>query len=178
MEQVAVEAVSEIPLNDSQPTTPVVVQKPKNSALAQEIKVKGNNAWKENKMDQAIKLYTEAIENDDESAELYRNRSAAYVVVHQYQDAINDADRAIFYEESSKSFCRKAEAFFNQALYENNLESMENAVVAFNLAYKKDASIEIRNVMEQCDYYATWMRTERSMGTNRNRPVVPFSKAN
>ena len=58
-------------------------------------------------------LFSEAIEYDPLSAELYRNRSAAFAVVKDWKRAVADADHSIELDNSAKSHCRKAEAYFN-----------------------------------------------------------------
>lgn len=59
------------------------------------LKNKGNQFMKEEKYDEAVEMYTEAIEKDPQNHVLYSNRSAAYAKKEQFEDALKDAERTI-----------------------------------------------------------------------------------
>lgn len=61
----------------------------------EELKNKGNAALQNNQNDEAIKLYTEAIELDAKNHILFSNRSAAYAKAGKYVEALEDADKTI-----------------------------------------------------------------------------------
>ena len=60
---------------------------------AEELKIKGNESLKSNKVEEAIELYTQAIELDPENHILYSNRSAAYCQADKYSEALKDAEK-------------------------------------------------------------------------------------
>ena len=49
-------------------------------AAAEELKIKGNEAFKKNKFDEAVKHYTAAIDINPDDETYYSNRSGAYLV--------------------------------------------------------------------------------------------------
>lgn len=59
------------------------------------LKDKGNAALAENKFEEAIKYYTEAINLDPKNHVLYSNRSAAYAKANKYAQALQDADKTV-----------------------------------------------------------------------------------
>ena len=62
---------------------------------AEELKTKGNESLKSNKVDEAIELYTQAIELDPENHVLYSNRSAAYLQADKHSEALKDAEKTV-----------------------------------------------------------------------------------
>ncbi|KAL1490159.1 hypothetical protein ABEB36_012898 [Hypothenemus hampei] len=75
------------------------------------LKEKGNAALAENKFDEAVKFYTEAINLDDKNAVLFSNRSAAYAKANKYDLSLKDAERAIELKPDwGKAFSRKGTA--------------------------------------------------------------------
>ena len=71
------------------------------------LKNKGNAFMKAEKYDEAVKVYTEAIEKDPSNHVLYSNRSAAYSKKDLFEEALKDADNTI----SMKSDWPKACSF-------------------------------------------------------------------
>ncbi|CAF3711765.1 unnamed protein product [Rotaria sordida] len=66
------------------------------SKYIEELKSKANTAFSAGKNDDdAIKLYTQAIELDKKNHILYSNRSAAYAKSNKYEDALKDAEQCI-----------------------------------------------------------------------------------
>ena len=61
----------------------------------EELKNSGNEALKNGRIDEAVNLYTQAIELDKENHVLYSNRSAAYCKGGQFEKALNDAETTI-----------------------------------------------------------------------------------
>jgi len=114
-------------------------------------------------MNGAIKNYTEAIECDGSSAELFRNRSAAFAVIKEWKLAVADTDFSIQLDNTAKSHCRKAEAFFNWGIQQKDPETLEQAVRCFEDAYRIEGVREIKNAVEQTSYYLTWMRAEKEL---------------
>ena len=59
------------------------------------MKDKGNAALQENRLDDAISAYTEAINLDGNNEILYSNRSAAYAKAEKFERALEDAEKAV-----------------------------------------------------------------------------------
>jgi len=75
------------------------------------LKDKGNAALAENKFDEAIKYYTEAINIDGNNHVLYSNRSAAYAKATKYDLALQDAEKTVQIKPDwSKGYSRKGSA--------------------------------------------------------------------
>jgi DnaJ family protein C protein 7 len=77
--------------------------------LAELKKERGNKLYKIKKYQQAIALYTEAIELCPDSSAYYGNRSACYMMLYQYELALKDAKRAVALDRSfAKGYIRIA----------------------------------------------------------------------
>ncbi|KAJ1975703.1 Palmitoyl-protein thioesterase 1 [Dimargaris xerosporica] len=88
---------------------------PEQSQKAEELKTDANKYFKECKYDDAIRLYTEAIELDPTQAAYYCNRAFAYIKTEAFGYAIADAEKAIELDPSFvKGYYRRATA--NMAL--------------------------------------------------------------
>jgi DnaJ family protein C protein 7 len=68
--------------------------------LAELKKERGNELFKIKKYQQAIELYTEAIELCPDSSAYYGNRSACYMMLHQYRLGLDDARKAVSLDRS------------------------------------------------------------------------------
>lgn len=85
---------------------------------AQKMKEEGNDAFKKNDFDLAIKLYTKAInltpEECKELAVYYKNRAAAYLKQEMFEEALNDCDRSLEIAPSDpKALFRRSQALEN-----------------------------------------------------------------
>lgn len=90
---------------------------------AQKFKDQGNEAFKNNDFDLAIKLYTKAInltpEETKELAIYYKNRAAAYLKQERYEAALSDCDRSLEITPSDpKALFRRSQALENLERYE------------------------------------------------------------
>lgn len=95
-----------------------------------ELKDKGNQALAADKLNDAIKYYTEAIELDPNNHVLYSNRSAAYAKFGQLELALNDANKTVSLKPSwSKGYSRKGSALAF-------LERFEEAIAAYEEGLK------------------------------------------
>ena len=72
---------------------------------AEELKEKGNHAFKEGHYQTAIDLYSEAIQLDSFNAALWSNRAFAYIKMEAYGYALIDASRAIELDEAFVKVC-------------------------------------------------------------------------
>ena len=73
--------------------------------LAEEFKDRGNASFQAGDMQQAISLYTQAIELDPDNYVYYSNRSAAYMKADSTSKALKDAERCV---ELNPSFIKGA----------------------------------------------------------------------
>lgn len=61
----------------------------------EQLKRQGNSALQEGNMEEAIRLYSEAIRLDPDNHILYSNRSAAYAKLQEYKKALEDAEKTV-----------------------------------------------------------------------------------
>jgi DnaJ family protein C protein 7 len=81
----------------------------KEEILAELKKERGNQLYKIEKYQQAISLYTEAIELCPDTSSYYGNRSACYMMLYQYELALKDARKAVDLDRSfTKGYIRIA----------------------------------------------------------------------
>lgn len=90
---------------------------------AQKCKDEGNEAFKNNDYDLAIKLYTKAInltpQECKELAVYYKNRAAAYLKQDRYEEALSDCDRSLeIIPSDPKALYRRTQALENLQRYE------------------------------------------------------------
>lgn len=62
---------------------------------AETLKQQGNTAFQSGQFDKAIQLFSEAIKLDEQNHVLYSNRSACYVSLKQYEEALKDAEKTV-----------------------------------------------------------------------------------
>ncbi|KAI9505125.1 Hsp90 cochaperone [Coemansia spiralis] len=118
---------------------------------ANELKTKGNEAFSAGNHDEAIKLFTQAIELDPANHVLYSNRSASYSSLKRYDEALKDAEKTIEIKPDwAKGYSRKGAALFGlgklaeaHETYEKGLEHEPN-----NALLKKGVS-DVEAAMDQ-----------------------------
>jgi stress-induced-phosphoprotein 1 len=62
---------------------------------ANELKAQGNTAFQSGKFEEAVNLFTQAIELNPNDHVFYSNRSGAYASLKNYENALNDANKCI-----------------------------------------------------------------------------------
>ncbi|GFG30261.1 hypothetical protein Cfor_11805 [Coptotermes formosanus] len=93
--------------------------------LAEQKKERGNQLYKVKKYQQALPLYTEAIELCPDSSAYYGNRSACYMMLHQYRNALDDARKSVALDSSYvKGYIRIAKC----SLALGDLSAADNAL--------------------------------------------------
>ena len=99
---------------------------------AEDWKLKGNALVKEKKYKEALDCYSKAIELDPNNPILYSNRSAMYLNLTEYDQAIADADKAISLKpEYGKAYLRKGNALEKQ-------QKIKEALETYKLGLEKD----------------------------------------
>ncbi|KAJ2663178.1 Hsp90 cochaperone [Coemansia sp. RSA 1200] len=82
-------------------------------STANELKAKGNEAFAARNYDEAIKLFTQAIEADPTNHVLYSNRSASLASLKKYEEALEDAEKTIEIKPDwPKGYSRKGAALY------------------------------------------------------------------
>jgi stress-induced-phosphoprotein 1 len=100
-------------------------------------KEQANNFFKEGKYDEAIVLYSEILDEDEDNHLVLSNRSATYIKMGKYDEALVDAARCTKLKpEWGKSWGRLGAALHGQCNY-------DDALVAYNKA----------NELEPCEVY-------------------------
>jgi len=95
-------------------------------------KAQGNGFFKQQKWDDAIKCYTEAISLDDTNASFFSNRSACYAEKKDWKNALDDAEKVIKLRPSwAKGYSRKGLALFM-------LNKMEDALECYTKGLEHD----------------------------------------
>lgn len=80
----------------------------------------------EDRFEDAIAAYTEAIALDDKNHVLYSNRSAAYAKLLKYEEALQDAEKTVEVNPTwPKGYSRKGAAL-------TGLEKFEEALTAYD----------------------------------------------
>ncbi len=68
---------------------------------AKEIYKRAGTFFEENKFDEAINLYGDAIREDPSYSSAYFNRALAYAIMNKYQEATRDAEKVLEIEPES-----------------------------------------------------------------------------
>ena len=73
--------------------------------MAEQLKERGNTHFKRGEYEEAIKLYSQAIQQNSGNPVLYTNRANARLKLEQWQNAIDDCLRSIdLMRENMKAF--------------------------------------------------------------------------
>lgn len=93
------------------------------------LKEKGNKALNENKFDEAIAAYTQAIALDDKNHVLFSNRSAAYAKAGKYDLALKDAEVTISLNPTwPKGYSRKGSALAGLNRFEEAFKAYQDGL--------------------------------------------------
>lgn len=99
-----------------------------------ELKAQGNAALQAENFTEAIKLYSEAIEQDPSNHILFSNRSAAYAKINDYENSLKDAEQTISLKSDwPKGYSRKGAAL-------ELLEKYDEALITYKEGLKIDPS--------------------------------------
>ncbi|CAN0897351.1 Serine/threonine-protein phosphatase 5 [Linum grandiflorum] len=88
-----------------------------NVSRAEELKVQANEAFKVHKYNQAIDLYTQAIELNAQNAVYWANRAFAHTKLEEYGSSIEDASKAIEIDPKYSKACSDTKASTNPGYY-------------------------------------------------------------
>lgn len=88
------------------------------SATAETAKTNGNAAFKKGDFAEAIKCFTQAIEQEPATASFYSNRSAAYMKLDDHENALADGKKCVELKpEWGKGYSRQGSALYMMAKY-------------------------------------------------------------
>lgn len=93
---------------------------------AEELKSLANEAFKAHKYSQAIDLYSQAIEVNDQNAVYWANRAFAHTKLEEYGSAIHDATKAIEIDPKySKGYYRRGAAYLAMGKFKEALKDFQ-----------------------------------------------------
>eukprot|EP00753_Platysulcus_tardus_P001127 PLAT11082.1.p1 GENE.PLAT11082.1~~PLAT11082.1.p1 ORF type:complete len:428 (+),score=237.79 PLAT11082.1:31-1314(+) len=96
---------------------------------ADEFKAEGNEAFKAGRYEEAVELYTSAIERDGENATYYCNRAGAYSGLGKWEAASKDAKKAVTLRPRyAKAHVRLGTALYNRKRFSQALASFQQAL--------------------------------------------------
>ncbi len=96
---------------------------------AQNEKIKGNELMKTKEYDEAIRHYTKAINFDEYEPTIYCNRALAYIKNTQYNNGLNDCNKAIDLKHDY------IKAYYRRAICEKNLKKFKESLEDFLYVY-------------------------------------------
>lgn len=97
--------------------------------MATALKERGNEALKLGKHDDAVRLYTEAIDLEPRNQYLFSNRAAAHAMAGQYDAALNDAQQVcVLAPDWIKGHVRKGAAFKSLKRYSEAAAAYQRAL--------------------------------------------------
>lgn len=111
-------------------------------------KDEGNEAFKANKFEEALKLYSEALtvdaDNKMTNAKLYFNRATVLAKLRRFEKSVEDCNSALNLDDSyAKAYLRRAKSFME-------MEKFEEAVRDYERLHKMDRSnFEYRQCLNQ-----------------------------
>ncbi|KAK9766202.1 Small glutamine-rich tetratricopeptide repeat-containing protein 2 [Basidiobolus ranarum] len=120
-------------------------------AKAEELKKAGNKKVSEKDYEEAIKLYSQAIEINDNNSVYYANRAAAYGQLGDHDSAIADSIRAAEIDPTYvKAYSRMGHAYFSKGSYKEAVEAYEKGLeLDSNNASMKSALSTARQKLQE-----------------------------
>lgn len=122
---------------------------------AEILKMEGNDLFKEGKIDDAIKKYTEALDctKPDElniKADILANRAACNRQLYQPEKVVEDCTEALTYNENhAKALIRRGQAYESLEKYKKALADFQKVnVIAPGTAVAMDGASRIRTAMK------------------------------
>lgn len=108
------------------------------SKTSEQLKGEGNDAYKEGKFDEAVALYSSAIEIDPTNHVYFSNRSQAFLKLKKFRQALDDATKCIELESTfAKGYLRKASAQKELEMWGEALKTCKTGIKIGSKAKKK-----------------------------------------
>ena len=137
---------------------------------AQNEKIKGNELMKTKEYDEAIRHYTKAINFDEYEPTIYCNRALAYIKNTQYNNGLNDCNKAIDLKHDY------IKAYYRRAICEKNLKKFKESLEDFLYVYNdnpnsNDVLNEINSMIEKWKDYDkdSFIQEEKKIKIKLNR---------
>ncbi len=137
---------------------------------AQNEKIKGNELMKTKEYDEAIRHYTKAINFDEYEPTIYCNRALAYIKNTQYNNGLNDCNKAIDLKHDY------IKAYYRRAICEKNLKKFKESLEDFLYVYNdnpnsNDVLNEINNMIDKWKDYDkdSYLKEEKKIKIKLNR---------
>jgi len=142
-------------------------------------KEEGNAAFKAGQLDNALKLYTEALEidsyNKTTNSKLYFNRATVQAKLGKLENSVNDCTKAIDLDNNYvKAYLRRAKSYMDTEEYEDAVRDYEHVFKTdkSNREYRQllqNAKLELRKSKRK-DYY-------KVLGIDKNANEEEIKKA-
>jgi len=134
---------------------------------ADSLKTSGNSAFSKGQYDEAVRLFSEAIALDSANKALYSNRSAAYLKLMDYDNAIADGVKCVELDSKwGKGYFRHASALQGIGRY-------EEAVKIFAQGLAQDpADRTLLEGLQQCQKYVSEKSEDAKAGGNEQEDYV------
>lgn len=104
-----------------------------------DLKTLGNQAFANNKYDEAIELYTKALLKDPQSAVLYSNRALCQIKLNNYDKGLQDCDSGLSYVDDEKT---KVKLLFRKATCFKAMKSYKLSKLYFQQVIDLDPNNE------------------------------------
>ena len=117
-------------------------------------KEQANQYFKEGNYDNAIKIYTQMLESDENNHVLLSNRSIAYIKIEQFNNALVDAIKCT----KLKPDWSKAWGRVGAALY--SLDKFDEALVAYNKANELEPSENYQEMINEIKKLLTDLKNQ------------------
>jgi len=139
--------------------------------LAEEEKDKGNDAFKNGNIEEAIKRYSEAIKRDPKNEIYYSNRAAAYTKVGEYKLAETDCDKCLELNPNFvKAFSRKGTCQYFMKQYHKCLETYDKGL---KIEPENQELIEgTKRTLDAINRQSTGERDEAAVKSAMNDPEI------
>ena len=139
-------------------------------AKAEDLKGKANEFFKSEKYPQAIDLYTQAIEVNQNNAVYYANRSISYLRSECFGYALADASKAIEVDKAYlKAYYRRAAAYMSLGKYKLALKDYEGVFKA--RPNDKDAKLKYT----ECKKIVQQIAFQKAISVEENKKSVAES---
>lgn len=101
----------------------------------EDFKTAGNKAFQQGNFNDAIELFTKAINADPSNHVLYSNRSAAYASAKKYDLALEDAEKTVSLKTDwAKGYSRKGAAYQGLGKYTEAIKAFEDGLKMVSLS--------------------------------------------
>jgi stress-induced-phosphoprotein 1 len=113
---------------------------------SEEIKLLGNEQFKKGNWQEAVKLYSQAIEIDPKELSFYLNRSGAYHNLKEYDSVIQDCNYVL---ENTFDFQKRSRAFGKIAYAYQEKQDLDKAIEFFEKSLLENSDQRIKDALKE-----------------------------